>query len=121
MDYFYAGSPHGNTGLQDIYIKMKYTIGKLTCMLDVHSFSALAPVKDKTLSTSGNIVSMNANLGIEPDLTLKYKMAENSFIQLGYSQMWGTATLQALKGGNYHETNNWAYLMLVFKPVFHKS
>ena len=35
--------------------------------------------------------------------------------------MLATETMQALKGGNKDETNNWMYMMLTFKPQFLKN
>ena len=36
----------------------------------------------------------------------------------GYSQMFATETMQVLKGGNYENMNNWAWIQLTFKPTF---
>ena len=47
-------------------------------------------------------------------------LSKTSNVVLGYSQMIGSETLQAVKGGDKSAFNNWAYLMFTFKPVFLK-
>jgi len=32
--------------------------------------------------------------------------------------MFATETMQVLKGGNHSNTNNWAWVMITFKPTF---
>jgi hypothetical protein len=61
---------------------------------------------------------MDNALGTEIGLSVNYKLAEKITLAAGYSQMFGTETLQQLKGGDYKAINNWAWLMLTFKPVF---
>ena len=63
---------------------------------------------------------MEPYLGTELDLTMAYKLSKNSNVVLGYSQMFGSETLETLKGGNKDAFNNYAYLMFTFKPVFLK-
>ncbi|MCO6499240.1 MAG: hypothetical protein J5I47_02565 [Vicingus serpentipes] len=46
MDYFYVGNHAGSVGLQDIYVKGKYTADKFWVGLDVHLFSAANHVWD---------------------------------------------------------------------------
>jgi hypothetical protein len=48
-------------------------------------------------------------------------LAPYASLTAGYSQMFGTETLQKLRGGDYKQTNNWAWLMISFKPVFIKE
>ncbi len=121
MDYFYAGSAHGNVGLSDIYLKTKYKAGKWWVAIDVHQFIAGADVLDKKeLAQTGEYKAMDSNLGTEIDLTYVYNLSGNFSIQAGYSHLFATETLEAIKGGKYSETQNWTYLMLNFKPNFLK-
>jgi len=111
MDYFYVGNHGGNVGLTDIYLPIKYKHDKWLFMLIPHYFTAAATVSDATKDYSNG-------LGTEIDLTVKYSLSKAVQLQGGYSQMLATETMQVLKGGNYQNTNNWAWLMVTFKPVF---
>ncbi|MBI2967629.1 MAG: alginate export family protein [Bacteroidetes bacterium] len=121
MDYFFAGSAHGNIGLNNFYLKTRYKAEKWWVALDVHQFMANADVLDKKeLASTGNYKTMNSNLGTEIDLTFAYNLNGNFTLQAGYSHLLATETMESLKGGRYDEMQNWAYLMLIFKPVFLK-
>ncbi len=121
MDYFYVGNHINTVGLQDIYLKLKYKSEKAWIGLDAHMFSAAANVLDtKELVKSGKYTAMNSSLGTELDLTCGYTLTTNVNLQVGYSQMFATETMKALKGGKNDLTQNWAYLMFTFKPNFLK-
>ncbi len=47
MDQFYVGAGHGNVGLQDINVKLKYKAEKFWVGAAVHMFAATADVWDK--------------------------------------------------------------------------
>ena len=117
MDYFYAGSSHQAVGLIDIYVPLVYKLKKITAEMQLHYFSAAADVKDVAVPTQ----AMSAGLGTEADLMLTYAISPEISISGGYSQMFGTETLQALKGGNYENSQNWAWIMFTFNPSFFKS
>jgi hypothetical protein len=111
MDYFYVGNHVGNVGLIDIYLPLKVKVKKVTFVLIPHYFSAAATV-------SANGIDYSNGLGTEIDFVVKYAIAKSVNIAGGYSQMLATETMQVLKGGNYQNTNNWAWIMLTFKPTF---
>lgn len=115
MDYFYVGNHIQSVGLQDAYLKVKYKKGKFNTGIDAHYFLAAADVND------GNGKAMSSALGTEIDLYMGTTIAEGVAFKLGYSQMIGTETMQALKGGSKDETANWAYMMVVIKPTFLKK
>lgn len=122
MDYFYAGNSHGNVGLQDIYGKIRFTLNKFSVQADIHLFSSAANVLDKTnFIESGEYKSLNSSLGMEPDLTVKYKLSDIATVQLGYAIMLATSTMEAIKTGDKNENNQWAYLQITFKPTFMKN
>lgn len=122
MDYFYVGNHLNSVGLNDFYFKAKYKTEKWWTALDIHQFMAAADVLDKKeLGLSGNYKAMNSALGTEIDFTAGYNLTKGVSLQIGYSQMFATETMQALKGGNKDETNNWMYMMLTFKPQFLKN
>jgi len=110
MDYFYVGNHSNSVGLVDINANLKYQKDKFSMAIIPHVFSAAATVVDG----SGN--EMDSSLGTEIDITFGYKLESNISIQVGYSQMFATETMEVLKGGNKDNTNNWAWAMFVFKP-----
>jgi hypothetical protein len=117
MDYFYVGNHSNNVGLQDIYLKGKYAKDKLVLNAHVHLFSAAADVADPADVTK----ALNPSLGTEIDLAAVYKVSKEVKFVVGYSHLLATSTMEALKGGDKDELNNWAYLMLVVKPEFIKA
>jgi len=117
MDYFYAGNSHQGVGLLDIFLPVVYKKNKLTTELQIHYFRAAADVKEISNPTS----AMSAGLGTEADIMLTYAFSPEMSISGGYSQMFGTETLQAIKGGNRENTQNWAWIMFTFNPTFFKS
>ena len=79
---------------------------------------ANADIKDAAQTTStGSFVAMPDYLGVELDLTLAYNFTEGVGIQGGYSQMFGSESLKAIRGGQVNETSNWAYLMILIRPT----
>ncbi|HMM10661.1 MAG TPA: hypothetical protein PKE03_01010 [Bacteroidales bacterium] len=115
MDFFYVGNHQNSVGLNDFYLGLSGRNGKTTYNFTIHRFSAAADV----LNSDGKV--MPAELGTEFDFTMQYRISEQANLQAGYSHMFGTATLQALRGGNHENTTNWAWLMLTYKPVFFKN
>jgi len=117
MDYFYAGSSHKGVGLLDLYLPVTYKKGKLSSEFQLHHFRAAADVKvDASVGQT-----MDATLGTEVGIMFSYALAPEVNISGGYSQMFATETMEALKGGDKDEIQNWAWLMITFNPVFFKS
>jgi hypothetical protein len=122
MDYFYVGNHANNVGLIDAYLRLKFMKEKYWVMLDVHQFMAAADVLDqKELTNSGKYTAMSSTLGTEIDLTFNYTLAKFVNLQLGYSHLLASETMEAIKGGKSDELNNWAYVMIAFKPELFKS
>ncbi|MCC6600439.1 MAG: hypothetical protein IT223_07165 [Crocinitomicaceae bacterium] len=117
MDYFYVLNHANSVGLNDIYLKLNTVYKKYSASLNSHYFMANADIKDdkKTLS-KGVFVAMPDYLGVELDMTLSYNFTEGIGIQGGYSQLFGTESLTAIRGGNLNESSNWAYLMILIRP-----
>ncbi len=112
MDYFYVGNHGGTVGLLDNYLRVSYTKGKSIYSLNGHYFNAGTNVKK---ASDGSV--MSANLGGEIDFTHLYNFSEGVTIQTGYSQFFGTTTLQALRPGtSLKEISNYAYVMLIVRP-----
>jgi hypothetical protein len=110
MDYFYVGQP-GGFGLQDIYLKGKYKHGKMFFALHAHLLSTAVDISE----------DFDKGLGTEIDFFCGYNLSKQANIKLGYSQMLGTESMEAIRGGSMDETSNWAWLMLTVKPTFFKS
>ncbi|OMQ11673.1 alginate export family protein [[Flexibacter] sp. ATCC 35103] len=111
MDYFYVGNHLNSVGLQDAFLKLNYNIQKWQFALIPHVFLAAAdvvtPLNDK----------MDSYLGTEVDLTFGYNFKKEIVVSGGYSQMFGSKTLEYLKApGDAGHTNNWAWLMISVNP-----
>lgn len=117
MDYFYVGNYLNNAGLNDIYANISYKKNKFNATITPHLFYTANDV----LNPSANGQLMGKSLGTEIDLVAGYKLAENVQISCGYSQMFGTETLKALTGGDPSVSNNWAWVMISFKPELIKD
>ncbi len=116
MDYFYAGSYMFSNGIVDINLPLTKKINKFILKLIPHYFIAAAKVAK--IQNDGTWKKYSNNLGMEIDFAANYTLSKNVSITGGYSQMLPTETLQVIKGGNYKNSNNWAWLMLTFKPTF---
>ncbi|SDG62707.1 alginate export family protein [Winogradskyella thalassocola] len=115
MDYFYVSNHMNSVGLLDINANLSYVKNNLSVKLAPHLFSAAATVIDNT----GN--DMSNGLGTELDLVLGYKWSKDINFQAGYSQLFATDTMEALKGGNKDNSNNWAWLMITVNPSLFKT
>jgi hypothetical protein len=128
MDYFFVGNHAGNVGLMDIFLPLKYTIKKITFQFTPHYFMSAATVS--SLSIVGGTetwVDYSNGLGTEIDFTINWAVTNSVAITGGYSQMFATETMQVVKypkevsADYYQNTNNWAYIMVIFKPTFFKK
>ena len=111
MDYFYVGNHANSVGLNDISLKLDFPINKVNVSVAPHYFSA----PNKIVSAG---VEQEAYLGTEIDVTATYKLYKDIMLTAGYSQMFATDSMVALKGGTgLNDTaNNWAYLMVNINP-----
>lgn len=121
MDYFYVGNPSaqgGRTiGLIDPYIKTKVTTSSKSFLL-AHFHQFISPVD--IVSTTSPVTGLSRNLGTEIDLVYQYNFSPSFIAMVGYSHLFPTASMAAVKGGSTDRTANWAWLMLVFKPTLAK-
>ncbi|GET21401.1 alginate export family protein [Prolixibacter denitrificans] len=116
MDYFYVGNYMYSNGLMDISLPLTQKANRFTFKLVPHYF--LAAAKVSASQGNGTWKDYKSNLGAEIDFSANYNFSNDVSISGGYSQMMATQTLQVLKGGNHKNSNNWAWLMLTFKPTF---
>ncbi|MCM0667894.1 alginate export family protein [Flavobacterium tyrosinilyticum] len=111
MDYFYVGNHLKNVGLQDIFIKLNYNVNKWQFALIPHVFLAAADVVNVPLNEK-----MDSYLGTEIDATFGYNFKKDITLTGGYSQMFGSKTMEFIKTGDAGHTNNWAWLMVSVNP-----
>jgi hypothetical protein len=111
MDYFYVGNYQNTMGLQDAYLKLNYTSNKWQFALIPHVFNTpnkiVNPIKNEELKHY---------LGTEIDFTTGYNFKKDITLTGGYSQMFGSKTLEFLKAGDAGHTNNWAWMMVSVNP-----
>ena len=110
MDYFYVGNHLNNVGLQDAFIKLNYNVNKWQFALIPHAFLAAAKVVTPLNE------ELDSYLGTEIDATFGYNFKKDITVSGGYSQMFGSKTLEFIKNGDAGHTNNWAWLMISVNP-----
>ncbi|MEO1449741.1 MAG: alginate export family protein, partial [Bacteroidota bacterium] len=123
MDYYYVGNPSaqmGRTvGLIDPYIKAKIGLGKAgTLLAHVHHFLSPVEIYENPEGRTGLLPS---SMGTEVDLVLVKKLAKDVMLKAGYSQLFGTETMAAIKGGDPNATQSWAWVMIAFTPTLLKK
>ncbi|MBZ4033563.1 alginate export family protein [Flavobacterium sp. 17A] len=111
MDYFYVGNYNNSYGLQDAFIKLNYNVNKWQFALIPHVFLTAADVVNVPLNKK-----LDSYLGTEIDATFGYNFKKNITVTGGYSQMFGSKTMEFVKGGDTSHTNNWAWLMISVDP-----
>ncbi|TCN58840.1 hypothetical protein D0809_10845 [Flavobacterium circumlabens] len=110
MDYFYVGGGHlNNVGLQDAFVKLNYNVNKWQFTLMPHVFLSAADVMTP-------VEKLDSYLGTEVDFTAGFNFKKEITLTGGYSQMFGSETLEFLKKGDAGHTNNWAWLMISVNP-----
>lgn len=97
MDYFYVGSPHGNRGLIDIYLKTDIKFKNSKLMAHAHAFMSQADnynaykfAKDKTKESA-------KYLGTEVDLVYAKPITKNIKFNLGTSFMFAADGIKSIK------------------------
>ncbi|WP_236050171.1 alginate export family protein [Hymenobacter negativus] len=122
MDYFYVGNNHGQggrtAGLADFYLKTTFKLGAKTSLLaHLHHFESPATVYAPGTTDQ----RLESRLGEELDLVLNANVSPEFNFKLGYSHFLATSSLDALKGRDGQQHNQWAWAMLTFKPVLFKN
>lgn len=114
MDYFYVGPANGNVGVQDFYIKTKFKLGKGSLMVQGHEFLT----GSKQIKESGE--TLNSVMGTEIDLVYAQKIGSDISFNIGFSQLFASNTMLAIRPGNL-KSNNWAWAQITFKPTLFSS
>lgn len=114
MDYFYVGNHANSVGLNDMYFSVNYQKDKISSGIKAHLFSADGNIIDP----ENNGETLDKSLGTEVDFHLNYKFSGNTTLSAGYSRMFATESMVALKGGDADEAADWFWLMITIKPKF---
>lgn len=120
MDYFYVGTGSPAGGLKDAYFKLKYVNKLLTLTADAHYFSLAAATPNRLDANK----ALDKGLGTEIDLIGTYTLNKFTTVELGYSVMKGTNSLEYAKSGTVdktRKTGTWGYLMINIRPDFFYS
>ena len=123
MDYFYVGTGSPAGGLNNPYLKLKYTNNAVSFGVDLHNFFLNTDMK------KGDGSFVKKQLGNELDFILNYNMNKFTNIELGYASMFATSSMPFAKAqattdnaaDAYRKTGNWFYAMLRFAPDFFYS
>lgn len=114
MDYFFVGPANGNVGVTDIYLKTKFSLPKGALIANVHEFMT----GSKQFDEKGD--QLNSMMGTEIDLVYALPLGKGASFNLGFSQLFATDTMLDLRGGDI-KSNNWAWMMITFKPTLLKT
>lgn len=117
MDYFYAGTGSPAGGLNNPFVKIKYTSSnkRFSSALDYHYFSLAKNQKD----VSGNAISKY--LGSEFDFVNSYALNKVTTVELGISYMAASKSMEyakAITPGSSKLNASWVYLQINIKPEF---
>jgi len=112
MDYFYVGNHLNNVGLIDIHLNANFKIkSKSSLYLAFHNFSAAADIGS----------TIDQQLGNELDVVYTHKLNKEVAIKAGYSHMFTSDGMEALKANTDGNINNWGWVMLIIKPTLFKN
>lgn len=108
MDYFYASDfKNGyNPGLSDTQVGVNYKV----------SSSVSTGLKYHYFATAVNLENLKRTLGSEIDYQLDWKIMKDVSLSLGYSVMFGTSTMDVVKGENHKSWQDWGWLSLNINP-----
>ncbi|HMC01034.1 MAG TPA: alginate export family protein [Flavobacteriaceae bacterium] len=110
MDYFYVGNHANSVGLFDIHASANFTFKNNSSLL----------IKVLNFSGEQELPSGEKSLGTEVDLVYTKKF-KGYTLKAGYSQMFVSDGMYELKGvleDDAASIQNWAWVMIVFKPKF---
>ncbi|WP_236021442.1 alginate export family protein [Algoriphagus oliviformis] len=115
IDWFFVSNTWENSvGLKDFFIRSRYEFNpKFWMQTDFHSFSSYADTSLPGESPD----SQSKNLGSELDLTFGWIIHEAVSLQGGYSQYFLSDTMRSLHAQTLSDQQNWAYLMVIFRPT----
>lgn len=113
MDYFYASSfINGlNPGLWDNQLTVAFKPSKpVNLMLAYHYFATTTDIYQ-------DAKELSRSLGSELDFQVDWVIMKDVKLSAGYSTMFGTNTMKAVKGGNPSHWQDWGWLSLNINPT----
>lgn len=111
MDYF----PENHFGIFDGFAGINLKVFQQTKLeLTLHNF--WLPHEYTDLKNPQD--QINKYLGSEIDLKIDCQLSENAQLSFIHGIVFGTSAMDLVKGGNHHETSNFAMLMLTWNPKF---
>lgn len=112
MDYFYASSFRGslNPGLWDSYAGISHKPSKkLNLSATCHYFAITADINDGG-------TPLKKGLGTEIDLQFEYTIRKDVRMSGGYSTLFGTRSMDQVKGGDHTAWQDWGWLSININP-----
>ena len=113
MDYFYA-QPWGQWGLINPHLTADFKLHKRSSLQATYHYFATAqkPVPSNDYDPG----YLSRGLGSEVDLQFTYSIFKDVTLQAGYSVMFGTNTMDALKGGDHKAWQDWGWIQININP-----
>ena len=111
MNYFirFPADTRG-AGLINPFLYNKFSLTPNTTLdTDIHLFFL-----ENNYVHQGQVISKY--LGTELDITLTYRFNDFTQISGGFSMMFGTESMEVIRGGSKDEAAYWTYLMIQVKP-----
>ena len=116
MDYFTKfPTDVKNGGLINPYLFLTY---KLSKKISIRSDEHLFYLQNNVIN---NNEILDSYLGFEQDLSLKYNLNEFSTLDLGFSYLIGSKSMEILKSGKSNKNNVWSFLMITINPELFRS
>lgn len=102
-------------GIEDYYLKLSYKLNeKWSVRNHVHAFMTEKNAFELTDTSFEN--PLNSLVGIENDFQLRFKEKDWASLDLGYSIMFGTETMDEIFGGRPIDKMHFFYAVLTIKP-----
>ena len=112
MDYFYASGFKGglNPGLWDNYGSVNFKpSADVNITASYHNFRIAS---DVTVDNK----EISKGLGSEIDLQVDWNVMKDVKLSAGYSMMFGTKSMDIVKGGNHNRWQDWGWVSLNINP-----
>ncbi|MEZ5071138.1 MAG: alginate export family protein [Bacteroidales bacterium] len=110
MDYF----PSSKHGILDLYGGLELNpFDKSTLSLILHRFELPHAYTHPTDGTQ-----LDRTLGTEFDIELGFDISDNASFGFIHAILWGTPTMDVVKGGEHETFSNFAMVMITWKPSY---
>jgi hypothetical protein len=118
MDYMYRDGLYPTAGLKDLYFLSTFQINKkLKGEFNIHRFSSQAGI----FLQNEEYARIPGYLGTEIDLSVTAKILKTMKLDLGYSILYSSGTLNMLRNRASDQPLTWFYAMVSIDQVFRKG